>query len=145
MNTKLLPLAAVLAIALAPAAHAQRASLADRVAALEQQANNNQGNVELLNQINALKDSVRDLQGQIEQLQQDNEQLKSTSKSQYLDIDSRQAVRLAYAFARSVIAQTGELGQLNSDGSPVMISPVNDPITDASGNVVEKRDTAVQS
>ena len=57
------------------------------------------------------------------------------------DIDSRQAVRLAYAFARSVIAQTGELGQLNSDGSPVMISPVNDPITDASGNVVEKRDT----
>ncbi|MBB3358475.1 MULTISPECIES: TonB-dependent receptor [unclassified Novosphingobium] len=57
------------------------------------------------------------------------------------DIDSRQAVRIAYAFARSVISQTGELGMLNSDGSPMLISPINDPLTDGAGNVVEKRDT----
>ena len=49
-------LATTLAAALVAAApaSAQRASLADRVAALEQQASNNQGNVDLLNQVTQL-------------------------------------------------------------------------------------------
>ena len=49
----LLSLSALLFATSVPAA-AQHASLADRVAALEQQAANNQGNVDLLNQVNAL-------------------------------------------------------------------------------------------
>jgi outer membrane receptor protein involved in Fe transport len=48
-------------------------------------------------------------------------------------------VRLAYAFSRSVITQSGELGYINSNGSPVSV--YEDGITDASGNVVQKRDT----
>jgi tol-pal system protein YbgF len=75
-------------VAAAPA-FAQRASLADRVAALEQQAANNQGNVDLLNQVTQLKSDLQALRSQIEELQQENEQLKSTSRSQYLDLDGR--------------------------------------------------------
>ena len=75
-------------VAAAPA-QAQRASLADRVAALEQQAANNQGNVDLLNQVNALKSDVQALRAQLEDLQHQNEQLKQTSRSQYLDLDGR--------------------------------------------------------
>ena len=75
-------------VAAAPA-HAQRASLADRVAALEQQAANNQGNVDLLNQVTALKADVQALRAQLEELQHRNEQLQQTSRSQYLDLDGR--------------------------------------------------------
>jgi len=68
---------------------AQRASLADRVAALEQRAANNQGNVDLLNQVNALKSEVAQLRAQIEELQQQHTQAQSTSRAQYLDLDGR--------------------------------------------------------
>jgi tol-pal system protein YbgF len=71
-----------------PAA-AQRASLADRVAALEQRAANNQGNVDLLNQVTQLKAEVSSLRSQIEELQQTNEQAQSTARAQYLDLDGR--------------------------------------------------------
>ncbi len=75
-------------VAAAPAA-AQRASLADRVAALEQQASNNQGNVDLLNQVSQLRNEVQALRSQVEELQQQNRQLMDTSKAQYLDLDGR--------------------------------------------------------
>ncbi len=75
-------------VAAAPA-FAQRASLADRVAALEQQAGNNQGNVDLLNQVTQLKSEVQALRAQLEEIQQQNEQLKSSNRSQYLDLDGR--------------------------------------------------------
>ncbi len=75
-------------VAAAPAA-AQRASLADRVAALEQQAANNQGNVDLLNQVSQLRSEVQALRSQVEELQQQNRQLMDTSKAQYLDLDGR--------------------------------------------------------
>ena len=75
-------------VAAAPA-QAQRASLADRVAALEQQAANNQGNVDLLNQVNSLKSDVQALREQLEELQHQNDQLKQTSQSQYMDLDGR--------------------------------------------------------
>jgi len=80
--------AATLAFAATPA-FAQRASLADRVAALEQQAANNQGNVDLLNQLTQAKSELQALRSQVEDLQQQNEQLQSTSRSQYLDLDGR--------------------------------------------------------
>lgn len=89
--SKFLSTAAVCALlAFAPhAAHAQRASLADRVAALEQQAANNQGNVDLLNQVNQLKTEVQTLRAQLEELQQQSEQAKASGRSQYLDLDGR--------------------------------------------------------
>jgi tol-pal system protein YbgF len=75
-------------VAAAPA-WAQRASLADRVAALEAQANNGQANMELLNQIQQLRDQVRAQQGTIEDLQHQNDQLKQQMQDQYLDLDGR--------------------------------------------------------
>ncbi len=83
-----------LALALAASVHgapafAQRASLADRVAALEQRAAGNQGNVDLLNQVNALKTEVSQLRAQIEELQQQAAQAQSTARAQYLDLDGR--------------------------------------------------------
>src|SRR5688500_1280152 len=86
-TVSLLVIAAAL-VAAAPA-FAQRASLADRVAALEQQAANNQGNVDLLNQVNQLKSEVQALRAQIEELQQQAEQQKQGNRSQYLDLDGR--------------------------------------------------------
>lgn len=77
------------ALAAAAPAFAQRASLGDRVAALEQQAANNQGNVDLLNQVTALKSEVQSLRAQLEELQHQDEQLKQGSRSQYLDLDGR--------------------------------------------------------
>ena len=76
-------------VAAAPA-FAQRApSLADRVAVLEQAAANNQGNVDLLNQVQQLRSEVQALRAQIEELQQQNETLKQTGRNRYLDLDGR--------------------------------------------------------
>jgi tol-pal system protein YbgF len=71
---------------------AQRLSLAERVAKLEQQAqgqNGAQANIELVNQINALQSQVQTLQGQIEEMRHQLDELKSHSKDQYIDLDSR--------------------------------------------------------
>ncbi len=85
--------AAMLALAatclVAAPVSAQRASLADRVAALEQQAASNQGNVDLLNQVTALKSDVQALRAQLEELQHQDDQVKQSSRSQYLDLDGR--------------------------------------------------------
>jgi len=75
-------------VAAAPA-HAQRASLADRVAVLEQQASNSQANTDLLNQVTQLRSEMAELRSMVEQLQHDNEQLRQQNKDQYLDLDGR--------------------------------------------------------
>jgi cell division protein FtsB len=80
---------ALVAVCLATPAMAQRASLADRIALLEQQAAASQGNVELLNQITQLRTELRDLRAQIEELQRAQEQQAQAARSQYLDLDSR--------------------------------------------------------
>ena len=72
-----------------PLAFAQRASLADRVAALEARSAGDQGGTELVNQISQLRSEVQELRGQIEQLQQQLEQAKQGQRSQYLDLDGR--------------------------------------------------------
>lgn len=72
-----------------PLALAQRASLADRVAALEQRAAGGQGATELVNQLGQLRSEVQALRGQIEELQQQLEQVKQGQRSQYLDLDGR--------------------------------------------------------
>ena len=72
-----------------PLVFAQRVSLADRVAALEQRAASDQGGTELVNQISQLRSEVQDLRGQIELLQQQLEQAKQGQRAQYLDLDGR--------------------------------------------------------
>lgn len=79
----------LLSLGLAPSALAQRASLADRVAALETQSANTQGNTDLLNQVNQLRSELTDLRGTVEQLQNENAQLKQRARDQYLDLDGR--------------------------------------------------------
>ena len=86
-KTYMLVLAAAL-VAAAPA-HAQRVSLADRVAALEAKANNPQQNLDLLNRITQQETELRELRAQLEQLQNENEQLKQRNRDQYVDLDSR--------------------------------------------------------
>lgn len=76
-------------LAASPLASAQRASLADRVAALEARNAGDQGGTELVNQITQLRSEVQELRGQIEQLQQQLEQAKQGQRSQYLDLDGR--------------------------------------------------------
>ncbi|MGB3394101.1 MAG: tol-pal system protein YbgF [Stenotrophomonas sp.] len=85
---KLMLVVAAALVAAAPA-QAQRQSLADRVGALEAQANNSQANTDLLNQLQQLRTQVQALQGNIEQLQHENEQLKQRNRDQYLDLDGR--------------------------------------------------------
>ena len=81
-------LSAAALVAAAPAS-AQRMSLAERVTRLEQQAGNNQVSVDLLRQVNLLKEEVVALRSQVEQLGHEQEQLKSSARAQYLDLDGR--------------------------------------------------------
>ncbi|MFD0739171.1 tol-pal system protein YbgF [Lysobacter koreensis] len=89
MRKLVLAITIAAALVAAAPAFAQRASLADRVAVLEQRAANNQGNVDLLNQVTQLKGEVQALRAQIEELTQQLEQQKQTGRSQYLDLDGR--------------------------------------------------------
>jgi tol-pal system protein YbgF len=85
-----LALITLLFVSVALPVQAQRLSLAERVDKLEQQAHGNpQGNIELVNQINALQAQVQQLQGQVEELHHQVDELKNRSKDQYIDLDSR--------------------------------------------------------
>lgn len=75
-------------VAAAPVS-AQRVSLADRVAALEQRAADTSAQVDLANQLSQLRNEVQSLRSQLEELQQENEQLRATNRAQYLDLDGR--------------------------------------------------------
>ena len=89
MRSFFVPIAFAAAFVAAAPASAQRPSLADRIAVLEQRAADNQGNIDLLNQLAALRTEVQALRAQVEELQQQNEQLRTTSQHQYLDLDGR--------------------------------------------------------
>ncbi len=56
------------------------------------------------------------------------------------DINDEHTVRIAYSFDRAKHRQTGETNLLNTDGSPLDVFPVNDPLADANGNILQKRD-----
>jgi len=87
-------LLAVMALACVAPAAAQRVSLADRVAALEQRAADTSAaqsaaSIELLNQLTQLRTEVSQLRGQLETLHQQTEALKSSVRTQTLDLDER--------------------------------------------------------
>lgn len=89
MARRFLSLMMAAALVAAAPAQAQRASLADRVAAVEQQVFNTSANQDLLNQLQQLRVQLQEMQSTIEQLQNENEQLKQRSRDQYLDLDGR--------------------------------------------------------
>src|SRR5690606_37615862 len=81
--------AVVAALVAATPVHAQRLSLADRVARLEAQANNTQANQDLLTQLGQLRNEVQALRDSVERLQHENQQLQQRNRDQYLDLDGR--------------------------------------------------------
>lgn len=72
-----------------PLVHAQRASLSDRVAALESRAAGDQSGALLVNQITALQAEVQRLRGQLEELQQAQAKAAESQRAQYLDLSGR--------------------------------------------------------
>lgn len=82
--------AATLLVA-AGASAQSRASLADRVAALETRVQQNQSeqSVEQLNRIAQIESDVKALRSLVEQMQNENEQLKQRDREQYIDLDTR--------------------------------------------------------
>lgn len=88
IGKRLMLVMAAALVAAAPA-FAQRASLADRVAALEAQANNSQANLDLLNKLGQQENELRELRAQIEKLQNDLDQMQQRNRDQYLDLDGR--------------------------------------------------------
>jgi iron complex outermembrane receptor protein len=56
------------------------------------------------------------------------------------EINDTNRIRLSYSFDRAHHRQTGTAGFLKANGEPFDVFPVNDPLTDASGNVLQKRD-----
>ena len=56
------------------------------------------------------------------------------------DINDEHTIRAFYSYERARHRQTGETNFINSDGSPLDVFPVNDPLVDVSSNVLQKRD-----
>ncbi|MGV3480230.1 MAG: TonB-dependent receptor [Sphingobium sp.] len=56
------------------------------------------------------------------------------------DINEHNTVRVAYSWDRARHRQTGETQLLDLDGGPLDVFPVNDPLKDRDGNVLQKRD-----
>ncbi len=56
------------------------------------------------------------------------------------DINDDHTVRVSYTFDHANHRQTGQLGRLKANGEPVDVFPINDPILDANGIAVQKRD-----
>lgn len=85
----LLP-ALALTVLLVPDARAQRRqSLADRVAALEQQANAPSPMLDLLRQMEDMRAEIRSLRAQLEEIQHQDEESARTGRTRYLDLDTR--------------------------------------------------------
>lgn len=62
-----------------------------------------------------------------------------TSSLRYT-LDENNTIRLAYTYDRARHRQTGELGLLQSNGKPVDVFPVNNPLKDRNGRVLQRRD-----
>lgn len=56
------------------------------------------------------------------------------------DIAEGHTVRIGYTYDRARHRQTGQVGFLQFNGEPFDVFPVNDPATDVSGAVLQKRD-----
>ena len=122
---RFLALVAVSFAVLALPAHAQRLSLAERVAKLETEQGQGgaQANIQLVNQINALQSQLQNLQGQIEELRHQVDELKSHGKDQYIDLDSR----LGRLEGRNPAAAPAAAGAANSNGAAMQDVQLGSP------------------
>lgn len=93
----------------------QRLSLAERVSRLEQQAQGDNGGIGLVNQVQQLQSQVQQLQGQVEELQHRLEQFEQSSKSQYVDLDSRLGRLEGHAPAADTSAPPPDNGPVELD------------------------------
>lgn len=121
-----IPVAALVAAAVfAVPAHAQRLSLAERVAKLEAEQGQGgaQANIQLVNQINALQSQLQNLQGQIEELRHQLDELKSHSKDQYIDLDSR----IGRLEGRNPAAAPAAAGAVNPNGAAMQDVQLGSP------------------
>lgn len=55
-------------------------------------------------------------------------------------INDQNRVRLAYTWDRANHRQTGQVGLLQADGEPFDVFPIDDPLVDANGATLQKRD-----
>jgi iron complex outermembrane receptor protein len=55
------------------------------------------------------------------------------------DINDDHSIRIAYTFDRARHRQTGEVGLVDFQGTPFDVFPVNDPLSDVSGSILQKR------
>jgi iron complex outermembrane receptor protein len=56
------------------------------------------------------------------------------------DLNDNNTIRVAYSHDYGRHRQTGELGYLQANGVPFDVFPINNPILDSNGRIVEKRD-----
>jgi len=56
------------------------------------------------------------------------------------DINDQHTIRASFTYDKANHRQTGQVGLLQFNGEPFDVFPVNDPLTDASGAVLQKRD-----
>jgi len=56
------------------------------------------------------------------------------------DLNAHNTIRIAYSYDRGKHRQTGEVGYLSANGFGAMPFPIDAPIKDAQGNLVQKRD-----
>jgi tol-pal system protein YbgF len=113
--------------------HAQDSSpmsLADRVARLEQQSQNqNQTRMDQVNQLQQMQSQMQQMQGQIEELQHQLQQLQDQGKAQYTDLDSRVGrLEKGGAPANSATTANGPAPASTTPGAPAAAStPVTPP------------------
>ena len=90
VHPRMLIPALALFVLLAPDALGQRRqSLADRVAALEQQANAPSPMLDLLRQMDDMRAEIRTLRAQIEEMQHQDDEGARSGRTRYLDLDAR--------------------------------------------------------
>ena len=121
-----IPVAALVAATVfAMPAQAQRLSLAERVARLEQEQGQGgaQANIQMVNQINALQSQLQNLQGQIEELRHQVDELKSHGKDQYIDLDSR----ISRLEGRNPTAAPATSGGANPNGAAMQDVQLGNP------------------
>ncbi|KQZ71257.1 tol-pal system protein [Rhodanobacter sp. Root561] len=111
-----------------------RLSLADRVARLEQQAQNkDQSGTGMVNQMQQLQAQVQQLQGQVEELQHQLQTLDDKNKAQYTDLDARLG-RLESGGAGAAPGAGNPAAAAAAAGSPAAGASANVPAAAAAGN-----------
>jgi tol-pal system protein YbgF len=111
-----------------------RLSLADRVARLEQQAQNkDQSGIGAVNQMQQLQAQVQQLQGQLEELQHQLQTVEDKNKAQYGDLDSRLG-RLEGGAAGTGAAAGHPQGQASAQANNPPAAAASAAVAPAAGN-----------